>query len=186
MFLGILILMAAVAAAQPAATANAVPSTNAVRRIGSSTNAVKKVKAARPARITSATTYYDRKEGVAIFTGKVFVDDDQYKLHADKAYVFMNGTNDLERIVAVGNIAMTNENKRAYGAKASYYRSKGMVVLHSGEGRPAEVREVKPDGDQVVRGKKIKFWVDSEQVEVVEADITAPARLDVGGLKSLR
>lgn len=176
MFLGSLILMAAVAAAQPAAAANAVPSTNAV----------KKAKAASMARITSATTYYDRKEGVAIFTGKVFVDDDQYKLHADKAYVFMNGTNDLERIVAIGNIAMTNENKRAYGAKASYYRSKGMVVLHSGEGRPAEVREVKPDGDQVVRGKKIKFWVDSEQVEVVEADITAPARLDVGGLKTLR
>ena len=184
MFLGSLILMAAVAAAQPAATAKAVPSTNAVKRTGSSTNAVKK--ASRPARITSATTYYDRKEGVAIFTGKVFVDDEQYKLHADKAYVFMNGTNDLERIVAVGNIAMTNENKRAYGAKASYYRSKGMVVLHSGEGRPAEVREVKPGGDQVVRGKKIKFWVDSEQVEVVEADITAPARLDVGGLKTLR
>ena len=175
MFLGSLILMAAVTAATPApAVASSVPSTNAVK------------KAARPARITSATTYYDRKEGVAIFTGHVFVDDDKYLLHADKAYVFMNGTNDLERIVAIGNIAMTNENKRAYGAKASYYRAKGMVVLHSGEGRPAEVREVKPDGDQIVRGKKIKFWVDSEQVEVVEADITAPARLDAGGLKSFR
>lgn len=172
--------MAAVAAASPTnggAAAGAVAA--------NPTNAVAK-KAARPARITSATTYYDRKEGVAIFTGKVHVDDEKYQLHADKAFVFMSGTNELERIVAVGNIAMTNENKRAYGAKVSYFRSKGMVVLHSGDGRSAEVREVKPDGDQVVRGKKIKFWVDSEQVEVVEADIVAPTRLDSNGLKSLR
>ena len=28
--------------------------------------------------------------------------------------------------------------------------------------------------DQVVRGRKIKFWIDSEQVEVIDADITAP------------
>jgi len=139
----------------------------------------------RPAKITSSSTYYDRKEGVAIFTGKVYVEDEQYQLHADKAYVFMNGTNELERIVAIGNIAMTNENKRAYGSKVTYYRNRGMVVLHSGDGRAAEVREVKPDGDQIVRGRKIKFWVDSEQVEVVEADITAPANLKGASLKSL-
>lgn len=138
------------------------------------------------AKITAATTYYDRKEGVAIFTGKVYVEDEQYKLHADKAYVFMSGTNDLERIVALGNIAMTNENKRAYGSKVTYYRNRGMVVLHSGDGRMAEVREEKPDGDQVVRGRKIKFWVDSEQVEVVEADITAPANLKGADFKGLR
>ena len=172
--------MAAVAAASPTNGGAAAGGVAA-----SPTNAVAK-KAARPARITSATTYYDRKEGVAIFTGKVHVDDEKYQLHADKAFVFMSGTNELERIVAVGNIAMTNENKRAYGAKVSYFRSAGMVVLHSGDGRSAEVREVKPDGDQVVRGKKIKFWVDSEQVEVVEADLVAPTRLDSNGLKSLR
>lgn len=150
----------------------------------SRTNSV--AKATRPARITSATTYYDRKEGVAILTGKVFVDDDQYKLHADKAYVFMSGTNDLERIVAIGNIALTNENKRAYGAKVTYYRNRGMVVLHGGDGQPAEVREVKSDGDQIVRGKKIKFWIDSEQVEVVESVIDASSNLGRDSFKALR
>ena len=159
---------------QPSAAVTAVAGTNAVKRVS------------RPARITSKTTYYDRKEGVAILTGNVHVDDEKYQLHADKAYVFTSGTNDLERIVAIGNIALTNENKRAYGSKVTYYRNRGMVVLHSGEGRPAEVREVKKDGDQVVRGRKIKFWVDSEQVEVVEADITAPMNLGGDGLKSLR
>lgn len=154
--------------------------------VGEAAVAQQAAKAKKPARITSSTTYYDRKEGVAIFTGKVHVNDDEYQLHADKAYVFMNGTNDVERIVAIGNIAMTNENKRAYGAKVTYYRNRGMVVLHSGDGRVAEVREVKPDGDQIVRGRKIKFWVNSEQVEVVEAVIDAPANLRDASIKSFR
>ena len=128
----------------------------------------------RPARITSATTYYDRKEGIVFFNKNVFVDDEQYQLHADKAYVFMSGTNDVRRIVAIGNVAMTNDTKRAYGAKVSYYKEGGMVVLYSGNGIAAEVRDESKAEDQVVRGRKIKFWIDSEQVEVVDADITAP------------
>lgn len=180
MFACCVVLLAAVAAAPVESATNSTD-------VCAATNKVAAMKApSRQARITASTTYYDRKEGVAVFTGGVYVDDERYQLHADKAYVFVNGTNELERIVAVGNIAMTNETKRAYGAKAAYYRSRGMVVLHAGDGRPAEVRDVKPDGDQVVRGKKIKFWVDSEQVEVVDAEITAPARIDSSGLKSFR
>ena len=139
-----------------------------------------------PAKITSASTYYDRKEGFAYFSGKVFVDDGRYQLHADRAYVFMEGTNELKRIVAIGNVALTNENRRAYGAKASYYREPGMVVLYAGEDAPAEVREEHPEGPRVVKGKKIKFWTGSEQVEVVEAEISSPTRGGIGDLKSLK
>ena len=49
-----------------------------------------------------------------------------------------------------------------------------MVVLHSGDGIVAEVRDVTPNGDQVVRGRKIKFWTGTRQVEVVEAEIASP------------
>ena len=139
-----------------------------------------------PAKITSASTYYDRKEGFAYFSGKVFVDDGRYQLHADRAYVFMEGTNELKRIVAIGNVALTNENRRAYGAKASYYREPGMVVLYAGEDAPAEVREEHPEGPRVVKGKKIKFWIGSEQVEVVEAEISSPTRGGIGDLKSMK
>ena len=126
------------------------------------------------ARITSATTYYDRKEGIVFFDKNVCVDDEQYQLHADKAYVFLDGTNDVKRIVAIGHVAMTNDTKRAYGAKVSYYKEDGMVVLYAGDGIMAEVRDESKEQDQVLRGKKIKFWIDSEQVEVTEADISAP------------
>ena len=134
-------------------------------------------------RITAGSTYYDRKEGFVLFNGNVAVIDPQYQLHADRAFVYMSGTNDLRRIVAIGNVAITNETKRAYGAKASYYRESGMVVLYSGEGVAAEVRDETPDGVQVVRGKKIKFWTGTRQVEVLEAEISAPSTGLLQGLQ---
>ena len=136
-------------------------------------------------RITAGSTYYDRKEGFAYFNGKVTVADPQYQLHADRAFVYMSGTNDLKRIVALGHVVITNETKRAYGAKASYFRDTGLVVLSSGDGITAEVRDEAPDGDQVVRGKKIKFWTGTRQVEVVEAEITAPSGGGVDSVKGM-
>ena len=141
----------------------------------------------RVAKITAASTYYDSKEGVAFFSGRVFVDDEEYQLHADKAYVFMDkaGTNALKRIVAIGGVAMTNDTKRAYGVKASYYRDSGMIVLYGDETQPAEVRDEKEDPPQVVTGSKIKFWTGSEQVLVEGATISAPVG-GKGGIDSLK
>lgn len=121
------------------------------------------------ARVTADKAYYDHGEGYAYFSGRVFVDDAEYQLHADRAYVFMDGTNELKRIVALGNVAVTNETKRAYGGKASYYRKSGMVVLEASENAPAEVRDEAQQGAQAVRGKKIKFWTKTQQVEVQDA-----------------
>ena len=143
----------------------------------------------RVAKITAASTYYDSKEGVAYFAGNVFVDDQEYQLHADRAYVFMDkvGTNDLKRIVAIGNIALTNDTKRAYGGKVSYYRAEDMVVLYAPTGgcRYCEVRDEKSDPPQSVKGSKIKFWIGSEQIQVEGAVIDAPVSGGVQGLKSL-
>ena len=136
-------------------------------------------------RITSARVNYDRKEGIAFFSGGVTVEDPTYVLHADRAVVYTGETNDLKKIVALGKIAITNESRRAYGAKATYFRNSGAVVLSSGDGIVAEVRDVGPDGDQVLRGKKIKFWTGSRQVEVLEAEITAPSGGAVDGMKGL-
>ena len=136
-------------------------------------------------RITSARVNYDRKEGFAYFSGGVTVEDPTYVLHADRAFVYTGETNDLKKIVALGKIAITNESRRAYGAKATYFRNSGAVVLSSGDGIVAEVRDVGADGDQVLRGKKIKFWTGSRQVEVLEAEITAPAKGAMDGMRGL-
>ena len=152
------------------------------------TNAVAKVwpkREGRPAHISSKKVYYDRGEGYAVFTGNVHVDGEEYQMHAQKAYVFFEGTNELKRVVATGNVAITNETKRAYGAKASYYRKTGMVVLYGDDNIAAEVRDEDEGGgeDQVVKGSKIKFWIDSEQVEVLDARISAPVSGGLGDLK---
>ena len=147
-------------------------------------------KSNRVAKITAASTYYDSKEGVAYFAGNVCVDDEEYQLHADRAYVFMDrtGTNDLKRIVAIGNVALTNDTKRAYGGKAAYYREAGMVVLYAPTNgcRYCEVRDEKTDPPQSVKGEKIKFWIGSEQIQVEKAVINAPVTgADVQGFESL-
>jgi len=142
----------------------------------------KKELTGRPAKISAATTYYDRKHGFVVFDKRVYVDDEQYQLHADKAYVFLGVTNDLRRLVAVGNVAMTNDTKRAYGTKASYYRQNGMVVLYGNAARPAQVRDDSREKDQVLTGSKIKFWVDSETVEVLDSVIETEA-LGAEGMK---
>ena len=170
----------------------------------------------RPAKITSDTTVYNRKEGIASFEGHVYVDDEQYQMHADRVFLFFDvdkdanstngvrrtkgtsgvrratgtndvhraakGTNDvhraagdIRRIVAIGHVAMTNDFHIAYGAKATYSKENGLVVLYSGDGITAEVRDESKAQPQIVRGKRIRFWIDSEQVEVDEADLTGAA-----------
>ena len=151
---------------------------------GATTNDVAAATNAAPvrmARITSDVTHYDRKEGLAVFTGHVHVDDEQYQMHADKAYVFLEGTNALKRIVAIGHVALTNGLRVASGEKASYYKASGMVVLSGGKEQCAEIVDTSKGQKQSLRGSKIKFWTNSEQVEVIDATIVAPAS-KAGGL----
>ena len=91
---------------------------------------------------------------------------------------------DVRRVVAIGNVAMTNDAHRAYGAKATYSKKNGLVVLYSGDGITAEVRDESKAQPQIVRGRRIRFWIDSEQVEVDEADLTGAA--PSGGAGTLR
>ena len=137
-----------------------------------------------PPRITSNKVYYDRKEGYAVFTGKVHVDSEEYQLHTKKAYVFFEGTNELKRIVASGGVAITNGLKRAYGSRASYYRNTGMVILYGDDKTIAEVIDGSKGEDQSVRGSKIKFWTMSEQVEVLDARISSPVSGGIDTIKS--
>ena len=120
-------------------------------------------------KMSADKAYYDRDGGFACFSGKVFVDDVDYKLHSNRAYVFTEGTNGLKRVVALGDVALTNGTRRAYGEKATYYRNSGLVVLCAGEDRPAEVMDGAGDAARTLRGKKIRFWTRSHQIEVEEA-----------------
>ena len=148
----------------------------------------KKEKAAKPARdalITADRTDYDRKEGVVLFDRNVHVDDSQYQMHADRLFLFLEGTNELKRLVAIGHVAITNEDKRAYCARATFNKKLGRVVMYSSDEITAELREEGKKGSDV-KGEKITFWLDSEQVEVENPVITMPGGLGgQGGMKKI-
>ena len=150
------------------------------------TNSVQRTES--PAHITADSTYYDRREGLVVFKGHVHVDDVDYQLHADRAYLFLAETNSLSRIAAMGSVALTNGTKRAYGEKVTYHRENGLIVLHGNAQKPAIVADRDDHGqDRILRGRKIRFWVNQEQVEILEADFTAPREglKNVEGLKGL-
>ena len=47
-------------------------------------------------------------------------------------------------------------------------------VLYGGDGQNAEIVDASKGQNQTLRGTKIKFWIDSEQAEVLDATIVAP------------
>ena len=146
----------------------------------------KKEKSDKPERdalITADRTDYDRKEGVVLFDRNVHVDDAQYQMHADRLFLFLEGTNDLKRLVAIGHVAITNEDKRAYCARATFNKKLGRVVMYSSDEITAELREEGKKGSDV-KGEKITFWLDSEQVEVENPVITMPG--GIGGQGNMK
>ena len=132
----------------------------------------------RSVKITSERTDYDRKQGVIMFDKDVFVDDVEYQMHADQLYVFLDGTNDLKRIVAIGNVAITNDARVGTCAKATYTKATSKIVMY-GDGAET-LAKLTDNGKRTseVEGRKITFWIDSEQVEVEGSTIT----LDTGAL----
>ena len=180
------------AAASPAAEAGAEVKSEAdvkVEKSASEKKAEKEKKAKRkPPRdavITADRTDYDRKEGVVLFDRNVYVDDEQYQMHSDRLFLFLDGTNELKRLVAIGNVAITNENKRAYCARATFNKKLGRIVMYSSDQIIAELREEGNKGSEV-KGEKITFWLDSEQVEVENPVITVPGGFGgKGGIKEL-
>ena len=122
-------------------------------------------------KISAERTDFDRNEGVVMFAGGVFVEYDDYDMASDKMFVFLNGTNELSSIVAVGNVAVTNGNRVGLCATAKYFHKSGEMEMYGTKDSPAKLLDGGKDGN-AVEGSKIKFWLDSEQVEVENSRIT--------------
>ena len=147
----------------------------------------RKAQTGRAAVITADRTDYDRKEGVILFDRNVYVDDEQYQMHAERMFVFLDGTNDLKRIVALGNVAITNDTKAAGCAKAVYTKAASRIVLYGDEQQPAWLRDAggkKGDASEI-KGRRITYWFDSETATVEGSEISVPGIKGKGGAKDL-
>lgn len=128
----------------------------------------------RSVTILSDRTDYDRKQGVILFDGNVFVDDNEYKMHSDTLYVFLDGTNDLKRIVACGDVCITNGLRVGTCARAVYSRLTSRIVMYGDSSVNAKLVDSGKRKSEL-EGEKITFWIDSEQVAVEKSRVTIDA-----------
>ena len=137
------------------------------------------MKAARPfqadgtksAKITSVRSDFDRGAGVVMFEEGVCVEySSDYVLHADRLFVFLGGSNELSRIVAIGNVAITNDTRVGSCAMAKVWKRSSEIEMYGdGEDKKATLSEAQ--GSNSLQGSRIRFWLDSEQVDVDDSSI---------------
>lgn len=150
----------------------------AAARAAAEEPAAKKPVEIRNVKVTSERASYLRKDGVIAFDGNVRVEDVEFKMNADEVFLFLQGTNDLKRVVAIGNVVVTNELRVGRCAKATYNKDLAKVVMH-GDAEKGIVARLEDNGrhKSSVEGSKITFWIDTEQVEVEDSTVT----VDAGG-----
>ena len=137
----------------------------------------------RSARISSRRSDFDREANVVMFEGDVVARySSDYTMCADRLYMFLAGTNELSRVVALGNVSITNATRSGDCAMATYRRKKGEVEMFgSGTNVFARLNESGENAAQL-EGTRIRFWLDTEQVEVDNPRISAESQ---GGMKFL-
>ena len=135
-------------------------------------------KVVKNARIRSRTADFDRKAGVVMFEGDVDVRySDDYSMNADQLFMFLAGSNELSRVVAVGNVVISNDTRVGTCAMATFRRRKSEIEMFwDGKSVPAKLVERGEDASEL-EGARIKFWLDSEQVKVENSKI----RVETGG-----
>ena len=126
----------------------------------------------KSASIRSRTSDFDRKEGVVMFEGDVMVRySENYTMCSDQLYMFLSKSNELSRVVAIGNVTITNETRTGTCAMATYRRRKSEIEMFSdGKSVPARLTERGEDASEITGGR-IRFWLDAEQVEVENSSI---------------
>ena len=137
--------------------------------------------AARESVITAKKIEFDNKEGVILFDENVLVDDAQFLMRSDRLLVFMQGTNDVQQIMAIGNVSITNANRSAACDKAVYTKKDGRIVMTGS----AHLKQLgKEAGD--VTGDRIVIWVDDERMEVSPGRVVLPpGTFNKGGVQKL-
>lgn len=108
--------------------------------------------------ITSDRIEFDYKEMVIAFDEHVHVVDPQYEMTSDRMLVYLEGTNQIKRIISIGNVDITQPDRHATCDKADYEHASGRIVM---TGNPVVTR----GADRVV-GKKITVWLNDQRVEV--------------------
>ncbi len=124
------------------------------------------------ARIRSVSSDFDRKAGVILYEGGVFVEYGRdYTLNADRVFAFLAASNRLSRIVADGHVVISNGARVGTCALATYRKAKGEFEMFGDKAGTKAVLVERGDRASELAGDRIRFWLDAEQVEVSNATL---------------
>lgn len=113
----------------------------------------------KPIVITSETLIADNKNNTAVFEGSVIAKTDDITMHADKMTVFYdNSESKVNKIVAVGHVKVLNKARVLFSDEAIYLDNEEQIIF---SGNPKAV-----EGDSVITGKKIVFFLKDERAMV--------------------
>lgn len=134
-------------------------------------------------RMVSQRADYDHRAGVALFDGGVRLDGREkgraYTFEADRTFAFLAATNELKRIVALGNVKVVSEGRSGACARAEYRKRHSRITLYGdGPQSPASLVDA-TRRRSAIEGTRIVFWLDSEQVEISDSRLS----IDTKGLK---
>lgn len=131
-------------------------------------------------RLTGKRAAYSRNDGIVMFAGSVILNEADKTIKCDKAYAFLEGTNDVRRVVAMGSVRFNDASRNGGCPRADYDRRKERLTLHSDKKNMAFIEELGANKWRL-EGRKITFWPKSEQVEVDNAVIYADTSASKGG-----
>lgn len=130
-----------------------------------------KDKGPQDATITAGRIDLDRDAGVVMFENKVHINyAKEYDLCADQLFVFLENTNELARVVAIGNVSVTNDTKVGLCNMAKFTKKTGQLELY-GESEKYPALLIDGISDNKLYGGVIRFWLGSEQIEVEKSKI---------------
>lgn len=112
-----------------------------------------------PIIITSDSLTADNKNSTAIFEGSVVAKTDDVTMYSDKMTVYYdNSANKVKKISAVGNVRVNKEERALFSDKALYLADEEKILF---TGNPKAV-----EGENVISGTQITFYLKDERVEV--------------------
>ncbi len=113
-----------------------------------------------PIHVSAKTLIWDHKGHQATFHQEVVARQSDLTIHSDDLHIYFNeDDSDITRLVAKGNVKVTQQDRRATCEEAVYDRSQNSIVL---QGDP-----VLRQGLNEVRGKRVVFYI-AENRSVVE------------------
>jgi lipopolysaccharide transport protein LptA len=132
--------------------------------------------------VTAKKIEFDNKEGVILFDENVLVDDAQFLMRSDRLLIFMQGTNDVQQVMAIGNVSITNANRAASCDKAVYTKKDGRIVMTGN----AYLKQQGKEAGDVGPAERIVIWIDDERMEVSPGRVVLPpGTFNKGGMQKL-